>query len=296
MRENKVLLLSVYTSTFFALLGVGWGIFADSGMIIFDGIYSSISICLSLLSLLVLKQVLDSYEDARFPFGKAHFEPMVIVLKSLTLVGVCLYSAVNGFAEILAGGRYVEPGQAIIYAFISTFGCAAMTIILRRRNENIESDLLNAEANQWLGDSILSGCVLVGFSLSYLISGTRLDWLTPYADPGLLMIASTGFLIIPLRSLIASFKEIMFYKVDEGSLNVLDCEAGKIAAELHAEYKLRMVNVGRELSIELNFLLEDRTFTVAEMDTIRRRIASIAKTVNDHYWLNVNFTQIRSVL
>lgn len=296
MSESKILLLSVFVTAFFAFLGIIWGIFADSGMIIFDGIYSLISVGLSLLSLWVLQQLQDKRDDVRFPFGKAHFEPMVIVFKSLMIIGVCLFSAINSFSEVISGGRFVEPGQGILFALISAMGCILMTVIVQRQNQKIDSSLLKAEINQWFGDSILSSCVLVGFTLSYLLIDTRLEWLTPYADPGMVMLASSAFIIIPMKSFVAAFKEILFYKTDESSLAVVDKEANKIAEELTAEYKLRMVNVGRELSIEVNFLLDDRAFTVSEMDVIRKRIAAIASTINDRYWLNVNFSQIRAVL
>lgn len=296
MSESKILLLSVLVTAFFAFLGIIWGIFADSGMIIFDGIYSLISVGLSLLSLWVLQQLQDKRDDVRFPFGKAHFEPMVIVFKSLMIIGVCLFSAINSFSEVISGGRYVEPGQGILFALISAMGCILMTVIVQRQNLKIESSLLKAEVNQWFGDSILSSCVLVGFTLSYLLIDTPLEWLTPYADPGMVMLASSAFIIIPMKSFTAAFKEILFYKTDASSLAVVDREANKIAEEITAEYKIRMVNVGRELSIEVNFLLDDRVFTVSEMDIIRKRIAAIAATINDRYWLNVNFSQIRAVL
>ena len=294
MSEKKVLLVSVYTTAFFACFGIMWGIVADSGMIIFDGIYSLISIGLSMLSLQVLKQVQENDEDIRFPFSKAHFEPLVIIFKSLVIIAMCGISAFNALSEILSGGRYVEPGQGVVYALVSTLGCLVVTLVIQQQNQKIASSLLQAERNQWFGDSLLSTGVLLGFSVSYLLIGSHLDWVIPYADPGMVLLASSFFIILPLKSFAAAFKEILLYQVHEDFFLPVDLEAKKIAEELNAEYKLRMVNVGRELNIELNFLLENQSFTVDEMDVIRKRIIAVASTIKARHWVNINFTQDRA--
>jgi predicted Co/Zn/Cd cation transporter (cation efflux family) len=95
MEERKVLLVSIWATLFFAVLGVVFGVLSESSIIIFDGVYSLVSLGLSLLSLLVLKQLESGAKDHRFPFGKAHFEPLLIIFKSIALIGMCLYSSMN---------------------------------------------------------------------------------------------------------------------------------------------------------------------------------------------------------
>ena len=67
--ENKMLKLSVLGALFFALFGIAWGWAIDSDMIIFDGLYSFISLLLSMLSLFI-SNFMNKKDVEKFPFGK----------------------------------------------------------------------------------------------------------------------------------------------------------------------------------------------------------------------------------
>lgn len=283
--------VSILATAFFAVLGVVFGVISESSIIIFDGVYSLISVGLSALSLLVLKHVESEEDDHRFPFGKAHFEPLLIVFKSLALIGMCLFSATNAVSDLMSGGREVSPGPAIIYAIITTLGCIIITLYIQRKNVQCASNLLSAEKNQWLGDSLLSLGVLVGFTSAYALVESDFHWLVPYMDPAMVIIASGLFILLPLRSFVDSAKEMIFYQVDEERLGPIQGVAESIAREYGVEHRLRMISIGRELSIEVNFLLEPhQTLTVSEMDRVRRLIAEGADAMNKKHWVNVSFT------
>lgn len=290
MKEKSVLIVCVITTAFFAFLGLGWGLYASSGMILFDGIYSAVSLVLSLVSLVVLKQIQSPDEDHRFPFGKAHFEPLIIVLKSLIVIGVCSYSGIDAFLVVLEGGRDVALDSALIYAVISTLGCLVIFIFLHIKNKAINSKLLGAEKNQWFGDVLLSLGVFVGFGCAMLLDGTPYAWLIPYADPAMVFLASSAFIILPMQTLILACKEILYYQVSDAHLLPIDIKAKEIAHQLQAEYKLRMSSVGREINIELNFLMQDTSLTICQMDEIRAQLIESSKQINEQHWVNINFT------
>ena len=67
--EKNMLALSAIGALFFAVLGVAWGIIIDSSMIIFDGLYSLISLFLSVLAICVTRYINKS-DFEKFPFGK----------------------------------------------------------------------------------------------------------------------------------------------------------------------------------------------------------------------------------
>ncbi|MDC7233161.1 MAG: cation transporter [Spirochaetales bacterium] len=296
MTERKLLYISLAATLFFALFGTVWGLYTNSGMIIFDGIYSLISLGLTALSLMVLKEIQNYKEDDRYPFGKAHFEPLLIIFKSVMLIGMCLISSVNAVSDIIGGGRVVDPGMALVYAVINTLGCGAVTLVLRGVNRQLDSGLLDAEYNQWLGDTLLSLGVLIGFALSYISLMTPFGWLSPYADPALVLLMSSIFLIFPVKSFVSAFREFIWIEADDEHRQPILDEAEQIARELDAEYKLRMVVVGREINIELNFLLQQKSLLTRDMDDIRKRVEKAALTIREQHWINVNFTELREWL
>jgi len=296
MNETKLLIISIWITVFFSILGIVWGIIVGSSMIIFDGVYSASGMLLGILTLVVLKQIESEKEDQRFPFGKAHFEPLLIIFKSLLLIGMCVFSAINAFSELISGGRDISPGSAIVYALISTIVCFFISLLIHYKNKKINSALLNVELNQWTGDFFVSLAVLVGFSIAYLLQNTTLSWFIPYIDPALLFLVSSLFIIIPLKSLFDALKEMIFYRVTPELFDCIDNKANEIADELEAKYILRVINLGREVNIELSFLLKERNFSVSEMDDIRNRILHTVTKMDKKNWININFTQDKAWL
>ena len=145
-------------------------------MIIFDGLYSFISLALTMLSLYInyfmAKKELDKY-----PFGKYILEPLVISLKSLIIGGMCLYSLIGAIQDIVNGGNSVEYGSALIYSIVSVVGCGGVYIFMKEKGEKISSEMVKVEASQWLMDTLLSIGVLVGFVIAMILRNTRFSWL-----------------------------------------------------------------------------------------------------------------------
>src|SRR3954469_4829741 len=157
-RDQRLLLLSVWASAAFAVLSSVWGVLSGSSMIVFDGLYSFASIGLSLLAVLALRTSRRG-ADERYPWGREAWEPLVVVVKAVALGALCVYAVVGAVGDLLAGGREVATGWALAYAVVAIVGGVVVTVVLRRGGR---SDLVRAEAAEWLGDTLLSVGVLVG--------------------------------------------------------------------------------------------------------------------------------------
>ena len=180
MRDQRLLLLSVWVSAGFAVVSSVWGILSGSSMIVFDGLYSFASVGLSVLAVMALRFARRG-ADERFPWGREAAEPVVVIVKAGILAALCVYAAVQGVVDIVAGGRDVEVGWAILYAALATVAGLAVGIVLRR---GARSDLVKAEAAEWLGDALLSALVLVGFVVAAVLVATDRSELAAYVDPG----------------------------------------------------------------------------------------------------------------
>ncbi|RNA69290.1 cation transporter [Alteribacter keqinensis] len=66
--EKRVLKVSVYGALIYAIVAIVWGIAGNSQMILFDGLYSLISVALSFFSLLSAAYI-QKTDFKRFPFG-----------------------------------------------------------------------------------------------------------------------------------------------------------------------------------------------------------------------------------
>jgi predicted Co/Zn/Cd cation transporter (cation efflux family) len=226
-------------------------------MIIFDGLYSFISVILSSFSLAVCNIIQNKNTD-KIPFSKYILEPIIIGINGIILIIMCLSSLKDGIQSLGSGGNAVELSKATIYSIISTIGSIVVYLKVKKEGKKINSELINIESIQWKMDGILSVAVLIGFLITFIISKTNLAYLTNYIDPIMVIITSVMFLKAPIQMVISSLKEIIGVKVPE-SINL---EVIKQAEEIKTEYHFsnvltKVLKIGRSIKIEVDFIGED---------------------------------------
>ena len=261
-------------------------------MIIFDGLYSFISLILSMLSLFISNYMSKKDVD-KFPFGKHILEPLVITIKSLVIFIMCIFTLVGAAKTILNGGNSIEFGLAIVYSVISIIGCGIISFYIKSKAKTLSSELLNAEFNQWLMDTALSTAVLIGFIIAIALTKTRFAFLDVYVDPFMTLIVSVIFLKLPIKTFISSFKEIISVKADDK----INEDIYVLVKEIEEEYRFedsitRVCKIGRELRIEIDFVYNknSKLKNLDQMDSVREEINNAIKHINYNKWLNVSFT------
>ncbi|MEF1228654.1 cation transporter, partial [Vibrio fortis] len=165
--ENRVLMFSALLASGFALGGLALGLIVGSLVIVFDGVYSLISLLLTLLSLAASKYI-NRPSDSNFPFGRAIIEPIVIAFKAaviLIVVGYSLYSAVGA---LMTGGREVDASIATIFGALNVLGCGYAWWYIANKSKSFSSGLIEAESKQWQMDTLLSVAVTAGFVAAWL--------------------------------------------------------------------------------------------------------------------------------
>lgn len=253
-----------------------WGILSRSSMIVFDGLYSFVSIGLSGLAVLTLRFVRRG-PDERFPWGREAAEPVVVIFKAATLGALCVYAGIEGVVDILHGGRQVEVGWAIGYAVVATAASLLVGLVLRRgtRSESSEGagkDLVRSEAAEWLGDALLSVGVLVGFVVALLLISNGQADLAAYVDPAMVVLVSAAFLVVPLRLVIGGMREVMSMSPPEDVQSQLEAVVDDVAQryELQESF-VRAAKVGGRMDIEVDYVVGpgSRVVTVVDCDAVR---------------------------
>ncbi len=296
--EKRILRHSIYVAVIFALLGIVWGLAINSSVIIFDGIYSSFSVLLSLLSLLAAK-ALTKPEDETFQYGRAALEPVVVAFKAVSIVLMCGYALFTAVGDIVAGGTEVPAGWGILYAAISASGSFLFWRYISGKQRNSRSDLMRAEAEQWLMDAMLSLGVMLGFLLSFGLSFTQLNSWTPYIDPGMVVIVSLYFGRVPIKTLIQAMREILWIAPDKAlQREVIQRVEQVITLEGAREIVIRQAKIGRELELEVGILTDPdcRPGSVRELDELRQAVEENLESLGLKLWLTVNISADRKWL
>lgn len=261
-------------------------------MIIFDGLYSFISVILSMLSLYI-NNYMAKRDFEKFPFGKHILEPLVISIKSLIIAIMCLYSLIGAVKTIASGGNNLEISLALIYSIVSVIGCGAISFYMKIKEKKLSSELIKAESTQWFMDTALSTAVLVAFLIAMLLKNTKLNFLNPYVDPFMTLMVSILCIRIPIKSFIESFKEVICVKADDEINDDIYVLVKEIEEEYNFEESItRVSKIGRELRIEIDFVYnkDSKLKTLDQMDNVREEINNAIKHIDYNKWLNVSFT------
>jgi cation diffusion facilitator family transporter len=271
VRDQRLLLLSVWVSAGFAVVSSVWGILSGSSMIVFDGLYSFASVGLSVLAVMALRFARRGADD-RFPWGREAAEPVVVIVKAGILAALCAYAAVQGIADIVAGGRDVEVGWAIAYAALATVVGLIVGVVLRRGRG---SDLVKAEAAEWLGDALLSLLVLVGFVVALVLVRSGRPDLAAYVDPAMVVLGSVAFLKVPVGLVINGMRELLSMSPPATVLDSLQ----SVVEDVRERYALddavlRASKVGGRVDVEVAFVVGELSpvRTVADCDDVRTEL------------------------
>lgn len=291
--ESYLLKISTLGTLFFAVLGVAWGWTVKSEMILFDGMYSLGGVILSLLALMGSIYI-NKKDYEKYPFGKKMIEPLIVIIKSLAIFIMCIYSLTGSIKDLINGGNEVQYGYALIYALISTLGCGIAYFFLKKKGKAINSSLVNVESSQWLMDTLLSMGVLVGFLIANIIKHTEFIWFNRYLDPLMVIICSSVFIKMPIKSFGDGLKELLEFKADDS----ITLEIDKLVEGIEREYKFeesitRVSKTGNDLRIEIDFIYNEESNIKAldEMDSLREKIFNSLSHINYEKWLNVSFTK-----
>lgn len=291
--EKNLLKISVFVALFLAIFGVIWGTLVSSQIIFFDGLYSFVSVMLSLLSLLVA-QFIKKSDRMRFPYGKEMLEPVVIIIKYGVILLLCIITLITATLSLLSGGQETSVGWALIFAFVNTIGCVAVFILLNKNKG--ESGFIQAEANQWKMDTLISAAVLVGFITAVLISFTPFEYLVPYVDPVMVLIVVGYFLKTPIIEMAKAFRELLEMSPDQS----IETKFKKAITPIESKYQinesiLRIAKVGNKLFIDIDFILgpQSKRVTIADQDKIREQIIRHTGDLEYKKWLTVSFTNDR---
>lgn len=167
IKEQRVLKVSMLSALVLAVFGVGFGVWAKSMAVVFDGFVCLVSVGLGALSVVTSRYIYKD-DDEIFQFGYVRFEPMVNLFKSLVLVLVCVYAFINAVSSLFSGGYEVEFGGVAVYSGFALVFCFVLFIYTRQACRALESDLIRVDNTEWKIDCALYAGAIAAFGLVYL--------------------------------------------------------------------------------------------------------------------------------
>ncbi|MFN1515681.1 cation diffusion facilitator family transporter [Vibrio owensii] len=277
--ENRILTFSALLASGFAVGGMVLGLLVGSIVIVFDGVYSLVSLLLTLLSL-AASYYISKPSKSIFPFGKAVLEPIVIAIKAAVILVVVAFSLFSAVTALMTGGREVDASIATIFGVVNVVGCGYAWWFMTKKSRRFSSGLIEAEKKQWQMDTLLSVAVTLGFIAAWLVSLTPYAHYAVYADPMMMVLMGFYFLKVPFDMLVGALRELLMMTPSKE----LCQSVGKDVLEIEkvTEHQLKLAGVtkvGQELRVNVDVHVDDDTL---ELDTLEHTRKQLTKRLSKH--------------
>ncbi|NDJ79901.1 cation diffusion facilitator family transporter [Vibrio campbellii] len=277
--ENSILTFSALLASGFAVGGMVLGLLVGSIVIVFDGVYSLVSLLLTLLSL-AASYYISKPSKSIFPFGKAVLEPIVIAIKAAVILVVVAFSLFSAVTALMTGGREVDASIATIFGVVNVIGCGYAWWFMAKKSHRFSSGLIEAEKKQWQMDTLLSVAVTLGFIAAWLVSLTPYAHYAIYADPMMMVLMGFYFLKVPFDMLVGALRELLMMTPSKE----LCQSVGKDVLEIEkvTEHQLKLAGVtkvGQELRVNVDVHVDDDTL---ELDTLEHTRKQLTKRLSKH--------------
>lgn len=278
--ENRVLTLSALFASMFAGGGLIVGLLVGSLVIMFDGVYSLVSLLLTLLSLVAARYIRKP-SDAQFPFGRAVFEPAVIAVKGAVILLIVSYSLYSAIGSMFTGGRPVDASVATAFGAINVVGCGLAWWYMKSLGKRHASGLIDAEVKQWQMDTMLSVAVTAGFVIAWLMTLTPMAKYAVYADPMMMLAMSFYFIKVPFEMLRSAMREIFLMAPSKEICQTVDQSVVAAGKESEQDIELAGVTkVGRELWVDVDIYPDSSEVILVEdieqtRNTIEKRLSKL---------------------
>ncbi|WP_394252273.1 cation diffusion facilitator family transporter [Vibrio profundi] len=286
--ENRVLTFSALLASGFALGGLILGLMVGSLVIMFDGVYSLISLLLTLLSLAASRYI-NRPSDSNFPFGRAVIEPIVIAIKALVILLVVGYSLYSAIVALFSGGREVDASIATLFGVVNVIGCGYAWWYIARKSRHFSSGLISAESKQWQMDTLLSVAVTAGFVVAWMVALSPFSQYAVYADPLMMLLMSFYFIKVPFDMLKEAMRELLMMSANKEICETVDQNV--IAVDKDAQQDLELTGVtkvGQELRVNVDIHSDTDTIEVDELERTRRRLQRRLSQLPYDLQLNLN--------
>jgi len=286
LAEQRSLIISLTAAAVVSVVGIAWGLVVSSQIILFDGLYGVIGTVLSGLTLQV-STLVKRGPSARYPFGREALGPLVLGVQGLVLVGAFSYAVIDAIQIILTGGGDTQLGAALIYAILAFLGSVAIYLVLRRMSH--DSELVAAEAAQWLAAVYLGIAMLVGFIAALLLQDSQWSWLAGYVDPALVLVAAVVVAPTPISMIRTTMRELLEGAPDEETQGPIEEAVKEVTAmfALPVPASVLIGKLGRKVYVEVDYLVEVDKWTISDVDRIRRELGRRLEEPGLNYWLNV---------
>ncbi|MGY5450769.1 cation transporter [Agarivorans sp. MS3-6] len=289
--ESKTLVYSAIIALVLSMWGISMGVYTESGAIMLDGVFNLLSAVMAFIGIRIAYLTSQNYND-RFPLGYFAFEPLMVMVKGISILVLVAFALSANLQTLLAGGREPQIGMMLIYVVPAVAGCLLAWYLCFLSNQRQPSNLLLAEQQGWLINSVISGAIGVALLIVMLIQDSSFGWVARYVDQILVIVFSIIFLKDPYLLVRNGFKELLLSAPD--AEHTVPFKKALSQQPLLAGFSLGEVLVmktGRRFWVTIELVCQQPQLAVADMVAQRKQLRAIANQYYDNNYSEIVFIE-----
>ncbi|WP_221074938.1 cation transporter [Agarivorans aestuarii] len=289
--ERKTLVVSAIIALLLAIWGIAMGVYTESGAIMLDGVFNLLSSIMAFTGIRIAYLTSQNYNE-RFPMGYFAFEPLMVMVKGVSILVLVAFALSANLQTMLAGGREPQIGMMLVYVVPAVAGCLLAWYVCLRSNQKQASNLLQAEQQGWLINSVISGAIGVALIIVLLIQDSSIGWIARYVDQILVIVFSLIFLKDPYLLVKNGFKELLLSAPD-------DAHTKPFIAALNSQSLINgfsladamVMKTGRRFWITLELECQQSQLALSDMVQQRQQLRALANQFYDNNYTEIVFVE-----
>ena len=179
--EQRSLALAKWGNLFMCVAGVVAALASRSDALLVDGLYSGVNFLAAIVAAFVGRSILRA-PDRQRPFGYEADEAIYVTFRSLTLLGIITFAAINAVIKITTyatGGAIPDlifgPIQVYMVAMVATCAFLAFWHYRSWAKTGRQSDILKTESRAAIIDGVISAGAGSALLAVTFLTGTALE-------------------------------------------------------------------------------------------------------------------------
>jgi cation diffusion facilitator family transporter len=253
--EIRTLRLSAAGCVIIGCVGLTVAALSGSKAVLLDGAFNLVYAVAGVFTLRVARLV-QAGDNARFPLGYSFFEPLMNGAKGALVLGLSVLALFDAIYALATGGREIAAGMAVGYGVFASVACWTLAAIATRGAKQSGSPLVEADAQNWTVNALISTAVLGGFLGMFALRGTRYEHLLPYVDPTMVLVVVLISVAVPIRMSWAALMELLNRAPNAKIVDEVESTIASVVAALPVtDLFVRVIQPGRTRYVSAHVVL-----------------------------------------
>lgn len=284
-KEKSAMTVSLYGNMLFVILELVMAVYTSSQAVLLDAVYDGVEFVMLLPSIFLIP-LLYKPSTEKHPFGYMQIESMFVVVKGATMSAVTAGLIVNNIDIILHGGRTIFFGTVAWFELTACILGIAVWFYLRRKNQVMNSPLVEMEMNGWKIDSVASFGMALAFFLPAVIPSRFLKGVVPYLDQIITIFLSIFMIRTPIKAVITGLRDLFLLPPEEETITeIKETVEPILGAYGYEKLYYDIVRTGRKLWISVYITFDRDEVSIRRFKIVQDFcIQALAKEYPDFYF------------